>query len=94
MRYLDAFKLAVAGTGYVLLLVGACTPAQLQIAQADIATAKPIVNAAACDAQAASNIATQVFTDAGNTGAAGASSMASMLLGSLCFTTAAPTKTP
>lgn len=70
----------------VFALVGACTPAQLQTAQADIAAAKPVVNAAACDAQAAANVATQAFTAAGNMQDASSTAFVSTILGQLCFT--------
>lgn len=82
---------AVTGVtlGAVLLLIGACTTAQVATVQTDIAAAKPVVNAAACDAQAAANIATDALAATRNPGDAANAAAASKLLGLVCFTTAA-----
>lgn len=70
-----------------LLLLGSCTAAQIQTVNTDIQTAKPIVNATACQAQALANDATTAATLLGDDQAAADASMVSKATGLLCMTT-------
>lgn len=72
----------------VIAALCACTSAQLQTAQTDVAQAQVVVNAAACDAQKAANEAGAAALAVGQAKAASDASLVSQATGALCVTLA------
>lgn len=74
---------------FAALCLAGCNAAAVTKVQTDVAQAKVIVDAGACDAQKAANDATDILTAAGDVAGAAQAASISKTAGSACLTLAA-----